>query len=100
MKNDTVKKVLISLDQESVDILDFFRQKELQASGTVRLSLKEFYTLYVQKSLHPGESVIDPDGTPAPLDALVHTPRAIDPKTKMEHAPVESEDVHYESDIQ
>ena len=97
-ESEKVRRINITLDQECIDILDFFSQKEMKASGTIRLAIKEFYTLYVQKSLHPGEAVIDPDGTPAPLDALVHTPRAIDPKTKMEHAPVE--DVQYDDDPQ
>lgn len=92
MKNDTVTKALVSLDQESSDILDFFVSKDMSKSATVCLALKEFYNkIYVKRSLNPGEAVVDPDGEASPLDSLVHTPRKVDPKEKLASAPVGDE---------
>lgn len=102
MKNDTVTKVLISLDQESSDIVDFFVSKDMSKSAAVCVALKEFYKIYVQKSLRPGVAEIDMDGQPSTLDALVNTPRKVDPKEKLANAPVgdesgAQEDVRIES---
>lgn len=102
---EKLKRYQISLDQECVDIVEFFEHKEMKPSGTVRLALKEFYTLYVHKSLNAGEQVIDENGKLSSLDALTAIPRQVDSREKMIHAPVgdesgASEDINIEDDPQ
>ncbi len=91
MTEKTVSKVLISLDQDASDIIDFFSEKAMSKSGTVCLALKEFYTLYTQKSLNHGEQVIDENGKLSSLDALAASPRKVDERERMVRAPIGDE---------
>jgi len=74
---DTKKmfRINVMLDQECVDILEFFARKEMKTSGTVRLAIKVFYENYVKRALDNGEMVIDENGNPSPVDKLLSTPR-------------------------
>lgn len=65
----------VMLDQDSLDILEFFEQKEMKGSGVIRLALKQFYEGYVKRALKSGEMEIDVDGNPSLVDQLLSKPR-------------------------
>ena len=61
-----MKRLQISLAEESQDILHFFKKKGVQPSAVVSLALKHYYEDYVAHTLHPRMPVVTADGEPVP----------------------------------
>ena len=66
MKEKPFKKVLVSLGEEAVDVLHFFKKKGVAGSAVVNLAVKHYYEDYVAHTLHPRMPVVTADGEPVP----------------------------------
>ena len=61
-----MKRLQISLAEESQDILHFFKKKGVAGSAVVNLAVKHYYEDYVAHTLHPRMPVVTADGEPVP----------------------------------